>query len=156
MTAHQTSDSALRERIASIRTLSYAELHAEWRRLWRSAPPKKLSRDILELGVAWKHQEGALGGLTAKTKRELSALIKVIDQKGDVAPKSNARLRPGACLIRAWGGETHEVLALDDGFEWRGERWASLSAIARAITGAQWSGPRFFGLQRKATKTNEG
>jgi hypothetical protein len=61
-----------------------------------------------------------------------------------------ARLKPGAKLIREWRGETHTVIVLEDGFEWRGKRRRSLSVIAQLITGAHWSGPRFFGLNGKA------
>jgi hypothetical protein len=50
--------------------------------------------------------------------------------------------------MREWRGETHDVRVLEEGFEWRGARWRSLSAIAREITGTQWSGPRFFGLEK--------
>ncbi len=53
-------------------------------------------------------------------------------------------------LVREWRGETHDVLVLEDGFEWRGKSWRSLSVIAREITNAHWSGPRFFGLNGKA------
>lgn len=56
------------------------------------------------------------------------------------------RLKPGAKLVREWQGESHRITVLEEGFEWRGERWRSLSVIAREITGAHWSGPRFFGL----------
>ncbi len=56
-------------------------------------------------------------------------------------------MKPGSRLVREWRGETHDVLVLEDGFEWNGEHRRSLSAIAREITGTQWSGPRFFGLQ---------
>ena len=57
-------------------------------------------------------------------------------------------LKPGARLVRAWGGETHEVLVVENGFVWRGKTWASLSVIAREMTGTRWSGPRFFGLDK--------
>jgi hypothetical protein len=53
---------------------------------------------------------------------------------------------PRARLVREWGGETHEVIVVENGFEWRGARWKSLSSIASEITGAHWSGPWFFGL----------
>ena len=60
--------------------------------------------------------------------------------------------QPGARLIRDWNGSTHTVDVVEDGFVWNGERYRSLSAIARAITGARWSGPRFFGLDREGTR----
>ncbi|HUF55174.1 MAG TPA: DUF2924 domain-containing protein [Thermohalobaculum sp.] len=126
--------------------LTHEELRAAWRRLWRSQPPKKLGRDLLELGIAWKEQEQALGGLGAVARRRLAELARTIEANGDLARARAVRLRPGARLLRSWRGVTHEVLVLEDGFCWRGEHWRSLSAIAREITGARWSGPRFFGL----------
>jgi hypothetical protein len=109
-----------------------------------------VARDLLVLGVAWKIQEQAYGGLGAATKRRLADLAKAMEQDGDLARSRVARLKPGAKLIREWRGETHTVIVLEDGFEWRGKRWRSLSVIAREITGAHWSGPRFFGLNGKA------
>ena len=57
-----------------------------------------------------------------------------------------SRLQPGTRLVREWNGRTHVVEVVDKGFIWEGDRHRSLSAIARAITGARWSGPRFFGV----------
>ncbi len=73
-----------------------------------------------------------------------------MDEKGDLTQARAVRLKPGAKLVREWRGETHDVLVLEDGFQWRGRQWRSLSAIAREISGTHWSGPRFFGLQAKA------
>ncbi len=109
-----------------------------------------MARDLLVLGVAWKIQEQAYGGLGAATKRRLTGLAKTMEQDGDLARSRVARLKPGAKLIREWRGETHTVMVLEDGFEWRGKRRRSLSVIAKLITGAHWSGPRFFGLNGKA------
>ena len=61
-------------------------------------------------------------------------------------PASKPHLAPGTRLLREWNGRTHQVDVTDDGFVWNGETYRSLSAVARAITGARWSGPRFFGL----------
>ena len=92
----------------------------------------------------------AYGGLGAATKRRLADLAKTMEQDGDLARRRVARLKPGARLVREWRGQSHTVIVLEDGFEWRGKRWRSLSVIAREITGAHWSGPRFFGLNGKA------
>ncbi len=144
------SEDAVAVKLQALAGMGYAALRAEWRRLYRAHPPKRVSRDLLMLGVAWKVQERARGGLGAATKRRLASLAKTLDQDGDVTRGRVARLKPGARLIREWRGETHAVIVLDDGFEWRGQRWRSLSVIAREITGAHWSGPRFFGLNETA------
>ncbi|MCI0429245.1 MAG: DUF2924 domain-containing protein [Rhodospirillales bacterium] len=133
-------------RLQALHSMEYTTLRTEWRRLYRAMPPRRLSADLLRLGVAWKIQEQAYGGLTAATKRRLATLTKTLERAGDVTRNRVARLKPGVTLVRDWGGETHRVRVLEEGFAWRGQEWRSLSAIARAITGSHWSGPRFFGL----------
>jgi len=145
-----SSEDAVAARLQALEGMTYDGLRTEWRRLYRAHPPKRVARDLLVLGVAWKIQEQAYGGLGVATKRRLADLAKAMEQDGDLARSRVARLKPGAKLIREWRGETHTVIVLEDGFEWRGKRWRSLSVIAREITGAHWSGPRFFGLNGKA------
>ncbi len=137
-------------KLRALEQMDYDGLRNEWRRLYRAHPPKRVSRDLLMLGVAWKIQEKAYGGLSVATKRRLAELAKTMERDGDVTRNRVANLKPGAKFIRAWRGETHRVVVLEDGFEWQGTRWRSLSAIAREITGVHWSGPRFFGLNGKA------
>jgi hypothetical protein len=137
---------AFAERLEAVPYLTYAELRAEWRRLYRAPPPKKIGRDVLELGIAWKLQEKALGGTSAATKRRLADLAQTMEEKGDLMKSRAPKLKPGAKLMREWRGETHDVLVMENGFLWKGERWRSLSLIAHEITGTRWSGPRFFGL----------
>ncbi len=138
--------------IAALSNTSRADLRVAWRRLYKAYPPKFLSRDLLEMGVAWKLQERALGGHSATTKRQLKDLALTLETKSDLAKARRVRLRPGARLVREWRGETHEVLITEDGFLWRDEIWRSLSVIAREMTGTRWSGPRFFGLTRSHKK----
>jgi hypothetical protein len=135
-------------RVAALSSLSHETLIAEWRRLYRSPPPKRVSRSLLELVVAWKIQESALGGLQRSTMRRLAETIRPNGSTGGVVEPRSVTLKPGARLVREWRGETHDVLAVDGGFEWRGRIWRSLSEIAREITGTRWSGPRFFGLEK--------
>ena len=136
--------------IAALGELTYADLRLAWRRHYRVHPPKNIGRDLLELGIAWKLQERALGGLSATVKRQLAELARTFAAKSDLAKARRVSLRPGARLVRAWGGETHEVLVIEGGFLWRGKTWKSLSVIAREMTGTHWSGPRFFGLDKSA------
>ena len=133
--------------LAAIATMTYAELHLAWRRHYRAVPPKKLGRDILELGIAWKIQENKCGGLGAAVKRQIAELAKTMEMKSDLAKPRAISLKPGSRLLRTWEGVTHEVTVVDDGFIWSGKMWRSLSVIAREITGTRWSGPRFFGLK---------
>ena len=127
-------------------------LRSEWRGLYRSEPPQRLGRGLLELVVAWKLQEQAFGGLSAVAKRQLGEMAGLLSGKADLPKARQPRLKPGARLVRQWGGGTHEVIVIENGFVWNGQRWPSLSAIAREITGARWSGPRFFGLKDAPAK----
>ena len=125
-------------------TLSPDELRKEWRRLYRSQPPR-VSRDLLIRAVAYRIQELRHGGLSKATSRKLSALVQVRRSDGEISPEG-ARIRAGAQLVREWNGRTHTVTLEEEGFTYAGRSYRSLCAIAREITGARWSGPRFFGL----------
>ena len=143
---HAGNEGSLSSQLAAIATMTYSDLHLAWRRHYRGVAPKKMSRDILELGIAWKIQENKLGGLGAAVKRQIAELARTMEAKSDLAKPRAISPKPGARLLRAWNGVTHDVLIVEDGFLWAGRTWRSLSAIAREITGTRWSGPRFFGL----------
>ncbi len=142
-------------KLRELEQMDHAALRAEWRRLYRAHPPKRVARDLLLLAVAWKIQEQAYGGLGAATRRRVADLAKTLERDGDVTRNRVARLKPGAKLVREWRGETHTVIVREDGFEWQGRPWRSLSVIAREITGGHWSGPRFFGLKERARPSGE-
>jgi hypothetical protein len=146
----------LARQIAALGETSYAELQTLWSQHFRYRAPKKLAREQLELGIAWKLQAQLRGGLNAATRRRLNDLAHMLVMNADSVQKRTITLKPGARLLRAWGGETHEVFVTEDGFLWRGKTWASLSIIAREITGARWSGPRFFGLGMPTKQEDDG
>ncbi len=143
-------------KLAALSDMSHANLRAEWRRLFRSHPPRHIRGDLLVLAIAWKIQENAHGGLTAAEIRRLTRIADDLKAHGRPSNDTAIRVKPGLKLVREWRGETHDVLVLENGFEWNGQCWRSLSAIAREITGTPWSGPRFFGLQRKAEPFRSG
>ena len=126
---------------------SLDELRREWRRLYRSEPPR-ISRDLLMRGIGYRLQEIQHGGLGKSTRRKLKTLAKMFRTTGRVAPDPGLSLKPGARLVREWHGRTHTVTVTEDGFEYAGMSYPSLTKVARKITGAHWSGPRFFGLVR--------
>jgi hypothetical protein len=142
-----TSQLELSQKIATLADLTTQQLRTEWRRLYRNHPPR-LSRDLLVRTIAYRLQELAYGGLSKATQRKLIALTNELQTNGGIAPDPGPRVRPGARLVREWRGRTHTVVVTEDGFEYVGKIYSSLSKIAQAITGAHWSGPRFFGLNR--------
>ena len=114
-------------------------------------PPMRLSRDLLIRAITYKLQERAYGGLSKAVARKLEQTSPDPLSWGAAKPAPPISLKPGTRLVREWRGGTHMVLVHADGVEWRGQRYPSLSLVAREITGAHWSGPRFFGLRRRLT-----
>lgn len=125
------------------------ELKAEWARR-HAAPAPNLSPDMLRLGTAYRMQEQKFGRLSRST-RSLLRQVAARGSDGDAAKPMPRKLTPGTRLVRDWHGVGHTVTVLEEGFEYDGEHWKSLTAIAKVITGTHWNGPRFFGLAGKAS-----
>ena len=125
-------------RLEALRALSPDELRKEWRRLYRSQPPR-LSRDLLVRAIAYRIQELRYGGLSKATSRKLAALMQARRSDEEIALEGAQRIRAGARLVREWNGRTHTVTVEEEGFTYAGRSYRSLSAIAREITGARWS-----------------
>ena len=143
------SGADLDERLRTLATMDIAALRAEWRRLYRVSPPLRLRRDLLTRGIADKWQDAAMGGLAASVRRRLLAPVSGGQDEGEAGRVQFAlRLRPGTRLLRTWRGRTMSVTVLEEGFLFEDRRYASLTEIAKAITGSHWSGPRFFGLAK--------
>jgi hypothetical protein len=147
----------LGQRLSALASLDLEDLRDEWRRLYRRAPPLRLSRDLLQRSIAHRMQEEALGGLSTAAQRQLAALARSLAADGKQRPVTPAvNLKPGTTLVREWHGRTHTVIVQEKGFEHEGKHYTSLTQIAHLITGAHWSGPRFFGLRRTAKNSSRG
>jgi DUF2924 family protein len=131
---------AIAAEIERIRLLRLDALRRHWRLVFGRAPPTGLSKDLLGRMIAARLQERAFGGLDRDSLRFLESLA-----RQPLLPRR--QLKPGTVLVREYRGRRHTVTTVGNGFEWEGVTYASLSAIARAITGTSWSGPRFFALQ---------
>jgi len=129
------------ERIAGIEAMSARERKAEWQLRRGSIAPPALGSGLLARALAHRVQETALGAMSKSDLKRVQAA----GSSSKVEAASGA-VKPGTWLSRTWHGEVHQVIVLENGFEYRGERFFSLSEIAKRITGAHWSGPRFFGL----------
>jgi hypothetical protein len=138
---------SVEDQLAAIRELDRDALVDRWRSMYGQAPPKGISRRLLERAAAYAVQAKAYGGLKPKTRKTLLRIADSGDETEAAQPRgSKPNLDSGTRLLREWNGRTHQVDVTEDGFAWNGETYRSLSAAARAITGARWSGPRFFGL----------
>src|SRR5262249_16006365 len=136
-------------RSAVLERANLEELRRNWRELYCSEPPR-ISRDLLIRGIGYRRQELQHSGISKSTRRKLKTLARMFRTTGRVAPDPGLSLKPGARLVREWHGHTHTVTMTEDGFEYAGLSYASLTKVPRKITGAQWSGPRFFGLKPAA------
>jgi Protein of unknown function (DUF2924) len=134
--------------IARLVDRSTEALRRAWRRLYHTGPPPGLSRDLIIRGLADKLQQRVHGGPSRALQRRLRILAGEFE-KGAGSFDSGGVLRTGASLVRRWRGHTHVVLVGEDGFEYDGQRYRSLTVIAERITGAHWSGPRFFGVNKR-------
>ncbi|MCZ4271304.1 DUF2924 domain-containing protein [Maritalea porphyrae] len=135
--------------------LDLAACRKLWRKSFRHTPHKDLSVSFMRRVLSYEAQRKAFGGLPTDVKRAFKRLSKRVhsDTRGTVslslAPKLASSLSPGTQLVREWNGRTYQVEVAEDGFVLDGRTYKSLSAIAKKITGTQWSGPRFFGLQKR-------
>jgi hypothetical protein len=142
-----TEPAAIEAEIAHLRSLALDALRRRWRTVFGGTPRAGLSKNLLGRMLAWRLQEQAFGGLDRGSLSLLEGLARR-------AGSPRRRLKPGTVLVRDYHGQRHTVIVAGDGFEWRGTTYASLSAIARAITGTAWSGPRFFALARANGTSN--
>lgn len=143
MEADLTTDTIARvsNRVKTLPRLSPAQLRAQWRRTFKSEAPN-WPPDLIRRAIANRWQEGVLGGLPMDIERQLNRLVRDLDR----ASANQAKV--GTRYIRHWGGAIHNVLATENGFEYRGKTFKSLTAVAFGITGNHRSGPHFFGVCR--------
>ena len=140
-------------RLAALKTMPTPELKEQWRQLFETEPPP-YNRRFLESRLTYRIQELAYGGLKVETIQRLEALGEQLDGGNIAVRKTRADERPiaGTRLIREWQGVEHTVTVMNDGYEWQGRPYKSLSAIARAIAGSRWNGWVFFGLKHTKAK----
>ncbi len=144
--------------LAELQEMPYPALKEHWRSLYGTEPPA-YKRDHIICRLAYRIQELAFGGLPDETKAELERIAYEDESRRQDNPARRGKSKgtrplPGTRIVRDWNGQRHEVTAVDGGFEYKGRKYKSLSAIAKVITGAHWSGPQFFGL-RTANKLKE-
>ena len=130
--------------LAGLVDRSTQDLRVAWRQLHRTGPPQGLSRDLMVRALAHQLQERTEGGARPALRRRLQGLAGEFE-KGSASFDPGIALKTGTRLVRQWRGHAHTVLVREEGFEYDGRRYRSLTVIAERITGVHWSGPRFFG-----------
>jgi hypothetical protein len=139
-------------RVAALKAARTPDLKQQWRELFGTEPPP-YNRRFLESRLAYRIQELAYGGLKPETIARLEAIAEDLDGGNPERRRRPAKDRPiaGTRLIREWQGVEHCVTVRDEGYEYQGRPYQSLSAVARAITGTRWNGWIFFGLKNQRT-----
>ena len=146
-------------RIAKLQQMSTAELREEWRRVM-GEEPRSYNRQWMFKRLAWAIQAREYGGLSARAQARLEELLpfaevwmplgrKAFQPAHADPPNGDRRLPPGTVLTRVYKRQTLAVTVLEEGFEYKGQRYPSLTAIAKAVTGAHWNGRLFFGLKAR-------
>lgn len=142
------ADASVVAQLAALKRMTVVELKTKWETFFGTPAPNN-SRSYLELRLGYRIQELTLGGHSRETRRALDLLADEIEgrigRKAIIADPRNPVI--GTRLVREWDGVEHTVTVMKDGFDWQGQKFKSLSAVARAITGTQWNGYRFFGLR---------
>lgn len=149
MPARKHTTEKVEVELAALPNLPREKLKRRWTELYGTPCPPKMSQKLLRYAIAYRLQENAYGGLDKKTLRLLEKAAANL-AAGRPAIPDRPKIKPGTRLLREWHGTMHEVIVHEDGVQYRGDSWPSLSAVAREITGARWSGPRFFGLKQGA------
>lgn len=127
-------------------TLKLAELRNAWRNRFASNPPQFRSRDLLLRAFVYRLESATFGDLSPRLKKRLTDLTVQFEANPDFDPAPRQAPPVGSALVRDWNGVRHLVLVTPNGFQYLDKTYASLSQVAKTITGAHWSGPRFFGL----------
>jgi hypothetical protein len=145
------SEGAPQQALTELATSSIGTLRSQWRALFSTPPPPAFGPDLLRRSIAFKLQEQVYGARSTGSQRDLDRLIAAIEKAPAGKIALPRRIKPGAVLIRDWKGKSHRVTVLENGFIFEDKTYASLSEIARTITGTRWNGPRFFGLRVEAS-----
>jgi hypothetical protein len=145
-----TGEMDVSEQLNSLPEMNKAALGGLWREHFGAPPPEQTRRDLIVRVLAYKIQEQAFGGLTSSIRRRLRQFASAMEKDPNSSISNTRVIKPGTRLIREWQGKSYKVTVAKSGFEYDGQWYASLSEIARLITGTRWSGPLFFGLKVSA------
>jgi hypothetical protein len=142
------------EHLRALHHLGIGDLRNLWQQVFRQPAPPHIRKGLLVRSLAYRIQARTYGVLPRASLNRLRKIVEDVNQGATPTLANAPRIKLGTRLIRQWQGETHEVTLLEAGYAYRGQRYASLSEIARLITGTRWSGPLFFGL--KTVERNQG
>jgi hypothetical protein len=143
------------EQLKILPTMGKAALCKRWQEVFSKAAPKRIRKELMVRMLAYKIQEQAFGGLSSQVRRRLDQIAESLSRNPDAKIANVVRAKPGTRLIRSWQGKTYTVTIEEQGYQYQGKTYRSLSEIARQITGTRWSGPLFFGLKSRSSQNKE-
>ena len=146
---------SLTDRLASLPRMQKQALAQLWQELFQTEPPVGMRKEMMVQFLAYGLQEQEFGPPSERSQRRLRQLAKAIRDSSNTSSLQKVPIKAGTRLIRQWKDQVHVVNVEEGSYEYRGNRYDSLSEIARFITGSRWSGPLFFGLKAKAKITKE-
>ena len=132
--------------LSELEQLDVKELHQLWQECFETTPAQRLSQKLIIQILGFHLQSQQHDGLSKTAKRQYAAYEKQLSSKGKLKAVPAHQIKSGTKLVREWNNQIHTVLVQEKGYEYANQIYPSLSAIAKQITGAHWSGPRFFGL----------
>lgn len=143
------------DRLASLPRSQKEALARLWREVFKADPPLRMRKEMMVQFLAYRMQEQEFGPLSERSQRRLCQLVKAIEGNSNTSSVQKVPIKTGTRLIRQWKDQIHVVNVEDGGYEYRCNRYDSLSEIARLITGTRWSGPLFFGLRGRTIKNSK-
>jgi hypothetical protein len=143
-------DSSITHRLDSLLKLNKPELCGLWQQLFKRDPPLKMRKQLVRRVIAYHLQEQEFGGLNNTHLRRLRQIASVLEADPNATVSTRPPIKPGTRLVREWKQQVHTVEVDQEGYQYKGARYESLSQIARLITGTRWSGPLFFGLKQSS------
>lgn len=133
-----------------LKTASRDVLLMHWQTLFKTPPPRFMGRNVLCGIIAFEVQSKQSTGLDRETIKAMKHHHNALNKKTTPSSPAAIKLKTGSRLMREWNGATHVIEVADNAYMFQGTAYKSLSSIAKVITGAHWSGPRFFGLNKSS------
>jgi len=143
----------INQRLVDLPALTKPALYDLWKQLFNSGPPPKLRRNLMIPILAHRIQEQTFGSLSVRARGRLRQLSQAFERDSTSTIPSQPKVKPGTRLVRQWRDQVHLVNVENNGYEYQGARYQSLSEIARLITGTRWSGPLFFGIKNEQSNS---
>jgi hypothetical protein len=136
---NQSTENSVRRQLLALTQMDKEELISKWQDLFGTTPPE-YGTLFMRKRLAHRIQELFYGGLPDMLKTQMLSQKKLQKRNAGI-------LKPGNRIVREWHGEKHEVIIRNNGVEYQGVIYHSLTAVAKKITGGHWNGRHFFGVK---------